>query len=692
MMGIERTEFTQFKHGLEIKTNSEQIELFNTLMQQSMPYEALFEAFDDLDVLAECAGFALSQGFISDEQLSTLLQFCNLKQESLNLQLVPIFNDQMELTKKAESIIERLVLPEDREEFLGQLKLKPISEHYFYKVTLPNPKNERINGLLMLADKHGIIRTKSTMIMRPGMSETEANEQADEIKIMGFSAGARHAILTVNNGIHCKASIPMPGIISINEINDCMMMGKRPLSVAYPGIQRESTFHRIVAGQFYLSLHDELHRTLISSIPNPIYSAYLAAISLVREKTGIKWSKELWDAVDMEIDIFMDQSRRQRENLSPEEITRGFLDVLNVQIASEFRPTALFSATSLNDTMWILLLDLYFNKASWLERGIDIRYFSQHYVYKEYYDLIEREGPGLENLSLAEQIVVLKYTSLNLPVPATAQALFVKKNREQGNYIQVEVDGKPIIASKEQAVRFIETLLETVSLFSNTSENISLFKDIILKDPVSFRAYIDYSLLYKLREIFRQQMDEYYHAYDQAIQSSKETFNAFINDMSELSIVLDTFKMHQEGILDTLETYKLSSLSGFMNFFHTIRHLSTLCKGYPKHEHRFLKLFEHYIFQPKHIDAGFLAIYISNLDDIQMLGYYFPQREQEICEAAMKIFPAEFANVKPQFFLKRSSHSSSSARSSQSRDAFFQNESSESAQPGTSNEKPQLKS
>ncbi|KTC92244.1 hypothetical protein [Legionella cincinnatiensis] len=440
------TLFSQFSHGLKIETSPEQYDAFMAIISNqalSVSLVQLMRLFDnDVDKIARCAAYAFSKSSITTEQFSSLLELRTIIKEGTFYECIDFFDENQKLTPKSQRFLANFLSKDELEVFVDLLKSKPSSEHYFYSITLDisAQNNQRLKQLLKFARFHRLIHF-----------EDEKLDIANNIVINGFSAGARDALLKTFYGEHTKEEFPLPGTISINEIDAFVHRRIRPMAVSYPGIANPSSFHGIEASVYYLTLHDQIHRVLMSSIPNHTFYSFLHAIDVVRKLTGMQWSKEIWHSLDMDFIRYPHMSKEERDKKSPEFICNELLQILSQGISSEEnRAIGLFTPFGSNDTMWLLMIHFCFNREEWKNQfSIDPALFNPKSEYMDYYRFVLKHQGELIGKTLTEQIVYIKSAWLQQPIPQ-GKAEF-KKDSER--FIQIALDGELMPPLKKDVLK-----------------------------------------------------------------------------------------------------------------------------------------------------------------------------------------------------------------------------------------------
>ncbi|WP_131781983.1 hypothetical protein [Legionella gresilensis] len=350
---------------------------------------------------------------------------------------------------------------EEKKRFLSLLKEKPSSDQCFFVVNIPrsllqnNDENtERLNGLLQLSNNIKIILKSPTPVIEREYTpfveltdELEEGEKEEEFyPIVVFSAGARDALTKAIYDTHAKSLYASIGRFNIDDIERSIRNYGRYASTAYPGVEDETSFHKVIARVFFLTLHDEAHRRLISTIPDFAFEALLQAIDVVRAKTDIKWSKEIWDTLDMEVGEFLNETQAFRNQTSPQARTQTFSRLLNAKVYTEVRPMGLFTDSPFIETTWLLVIDIVLNKKNWQIFSIDESAFPEGTFYKDMINCIQKNKQALENEpSPARQVAIVMSQYFNLLAQNSNDVKFEK----QGRYLQLSQGTKPFLFTKE---------------------------------------------------------------------------------------------------------------------------------------------------------------------------------------------------------------------------------------------------
>ncbi len=342
-----------------------------------------------LDPMVIHAAYAFSKQRLTPHQLANLLELRVLLLEFDVVKIIPLLNhDADSFTEDERRILADNFVTANLDKFYSLLKNKPASERCLYVVeekSADDKKFEKIEKLLTYANNLRIISQKK---YRDLSLEEKANPT---INFTYPCMGVRDALTELRFGVHKKSAFPRVGPLTKEDIEASVRKMGRYVAEDYPGAPREKIFHGIeiaLSGFTYLMLHDELHRQIASSIPILTYVEFIAAIDLIRKKTGFVWSREVWDGFDMELTVFLDEPSDTRDKVDEKHCTENFLKIVSAIVASESRKIGLFTPSPYIETTWLLLIDFFENEKSWRALFINPAYFPEDHPYHEIYQFI----------------------------------------------------------------------------------------------------------------------------------------------------------------------------------------------------------------------------------------------------------------------------------------------------------------
>ncbi len=366
--------------------------------------------------------------------------------EFSDIRIIPMMNDQETLTDEARDILSGFIKPEAHYAFMNEIRKKPKSEWYFF--IFSDDKNldvtdDLVSSAAALRIINCDVDTQNSALVSRSKKSKDTHRYLKPVKriLTTLSAGAIGVLTELRYGAHGKFIFPRLGEQSIDEMDLSIQRYGRYCAVSYPGIENAKTFHHVKAKSFYLSLHDKLHIQIASTIANPLYEAWLSAINLVREKTKIHWSKEIWNCLDMEFIEFVKYTDKQRDDPSNHKITEDFLKLLSASVATEKKLAGLFSPSPFIETTWLLLIDLVVRRNFWLNKNIDPDFFPYQTIYGAMYQFILKNSEALNDTQTpAQQVFNMmqlyfsKYLSTHVK---RDQNIYFEKPKGNGNYIQL---------------------------------------------------------------------------------------------------------------------------------------------------------------------------------------------------------------------------------------------------------------
>lgn len=459
-----------------------------------------------LDKIALHTAYAFSTEQLTSDQVITLLDWRAMMLEFAEVKIVPLLDSFGQLTEDAIRFFTfNNIDNKELDQLTTSIKLLPQSEQCFFSLT-DNTDLDSTSNLRTLAEGLKLIHSIVTPIgrsnqggHRPQISDGIelppdgiVNSQP-LVTFITLTAGIRTILTQRLFGLDAKSIYPRLGEMGIDDIDRSMRSKGRYIELDFPGIKKTGSFHNIKAKSFYLSLHDELHRQLTSSIPNPCYEALFSAIDVVREKTGIRWSKEIWNATDCEVSEFLFLDKAQRNNKSIESVSNQFKRLIDASILSEKRLVGLFSDNPLLETNWILMIDMFFRKDFWLTKGIDPNEFEQSSAHGEIYDFIVRNESLInDKQSPAEQVFIMMNLYLSEKGSHNVQEYSdeIRFSKQKGdNYLQLRRNKKLCFISKQGVLEhskiYCFAIRNNISLSRLSDKIINVLKDDKIKSLIT---------------------------------------------------------------------------------------------------------------------------------------------------------------------------------------------------------------
>jgi len=415
-------------------------DLCNALEQGQSPQVIWDSQFQkNSDALARCAVRALRDKRIQQQQAATLLQLRQVHEIASSWRMRPL-----ESKKSTNEDDDRLsfyfpdnLSPSNR---IQEIKSLPPSEQYYFDITIDVSKIQDTRILKLLDAGHDlkIVYFQSQELehlvkhLNPPYRPT-----SQMLRFSVLSAGAMELVTQLRFGKHAASAIPRLGKLRLEDIIQNAKDGTRYVAYSHPEVPVQTVFHDILAKPFYLTLHDEAHRQLISSFPNSVYKAFQRALQVVQNKTGFHLSKDLMNGFDAEINDFLKLKPRTRDTIASGFRTSEFCKLLCAKVFSTQEPLGLFSDDiSDTDTCLLLMIDVHENPDVWSKLGIEPKHFPAYYraLYKQVsdqWDLIKNKNP-------ATQVAILKQTKPTADEEKPCTAAFIKYK----GYVQLQVNGK----------------------------------------------------------------------------------------------------------------------------------------------------------------------------------------------------------------------------------------------------------
>lgn len=606
--------------------------LFSLGISAKLPFSQFADWFQgDLDQLAYCAVYAFSKGRISRAATATFLEYRSMKKDFPAVNITDISSTDSspeEVDKLMEGYFDYI---NDKQKCLALIQKMPRYEACLFSVSVPADHLPSIGEFLGLADNLKIIQKSMMPLPKvrtyPEVEEAEGSEESEQFLTATIgSVSVKNAITTAIYGEHAKQYYPRLGKFTIDMMGDSIENYGRYVSVDYPDVATAKSFHKIKSSPTYVTLHDEVHRRLTSTIPNPVYAAFLDAINLAREKTGMKWSKEIWDAMDMEVGEFLN-SEIVYENYNANDIkqnTEYFARLLNANVYTENRPAALFTAFAYVDTTWLLMIDIALQSGKWRKKGIDLSTLPITNPYRLFYEFVLTNKDKIVNTSSAEQVAIIKSEWFGIPYKQGNEIAF-KKEQIGTRYIQVKVDDNSVGSDKEDDFRDRRQILQNKSIkmvlknADKSIENASLamLLGFIIHDPHLFN-FIYESNQITLPGLFnnRKFSDTYSH-FKAAMTKAFVDFS--IQSISDLLKILKNVHNAQDKNEFILQLLKKDQ--GFGRLSWNLSDLYTLIKLIPEYKQEILSS----VLSSTPGNQDLLLLMESNLEEVEKSNKHLPE-------------------------------------------------------------------
>ncbi|QBR83350.1 hypothetical protein E3983_02600 [Legionella israelensis] len=429
---------------------------------------------------------AFQSGKITRLQITTFLEGLYLHRHFSNTSVIALLDKKQcihpLLASQLRNMIASMLLPrlltnEDIEDIMGR----------FQQFVLQLPVSEQL--VFQFTDDRKEYRPLQEFFIGSGvLAETYRDMDHNKSVLFHLSMGLRDALMKALYGENAKALFPRLGRFSIDLIDAGMHRGGRYSCVPFSKTAETESFHGQNAGVFYALLHDEVHRRLISAIPNHLYQAVFHSIDLIREKTGVKWSHFIWNMVDLEFQFNDQNANGKMEDTASS--TRAFCEILSGKLLTQDELFGLFTASPKNISIWILLLDMFEHPDAWKRYGVVAEHLTIPYL--SLFQQIEAQQKQLAGKTLAEKVLYLYASCLENESYETSCSLrFTVKGTKGRKAIVMTTD------SPEEDKKFKELSESDCQL--SWSEKVYLSNPLVSIDKYLVRGYWD---LEKLLDIY----------------------------------------------------------------------------------------------------------------------------------------------------------------------------------------------
>lgn len=412
------------------------------LFQHSTPQGSMLDLYEgNHDDLCRATVYLYSQDKITHDQAVVVLEWVAIHKSAIPAKTYHLFDESGELNSQIYKVmLSRGVNKDILTKFINLAKLLPASDQCYYRINLSN-QDAATNSSSPFVN---LLTTVKVFFQ---------TETKDDFFVL--SASSRNMFTKALYGHHAKLLTHRLGMFDINDIERSVRRYSRYSAIYYPDTPYPPSFHGIVAAIFFVMMHDEAHRQSISSINNRVYAALIAAIDMVREKTGIKWSKEIWNSFDVEFLGMVYVTNEIRNPTNSLQYTFSFIDLISGLIASTQTPFGLFTPSPLNDTAWLLVIDLLVEPADkWMQYNINHIAFSYDlFPFHHLYSFVQQHLHDIKKLdSPAKQVVYIK------------QQYFMLGDLKDGEYafqlddkrcINATHNGVSLVLSKHHAMNLI---------------------------------------------------------------------------------------------------------------------------------------------------------------------------------------------------------------------------------------------
>jgi hypothetical protein len=237
---------------------------------------------------------------ISSQQAYSCLYIYQARQQFKDLKGCAVLDEKGNFTPEAEkyllpSLNKSNLFTAIEKKLLDSFKLLiltlPVSERYFFMANLagnPNPTDLTLQ-----------LAVNGTFL---------SNIEYASTQFIYLTAGLKDAVGITRFGVtqHARC-IPRLGVQTKDDIEAGIRKDIRPSAIRIDGKQDPMMIHEFKdASPLIVSMHDDYHRDILSSIPSECRRGIERLIDITRENILKKpWSREIWDWVDNENRYFM---------------------------------------------------------------------------------------------------------------------------------------------------------------------------------------------------------------------------------------------------------------------------------------------------------------------------------------------------------------------------------------------------
>lgn len=422
----------------------------------------------NLNFMQDMVLLAFHQKLLTRQQAAAFLEYASMKLDFSSVRIFDVFLHDGKISNEFLLLLAQFADSKSKEKLIASLKGKKNFECCFFGIDIDKDKilDPKIDGTLQVANKLKIVHYTTTMIPRLDLPENEEREPASIYNVRSFNTIMRDLLTQAIYGEHAKNLYTRLGIFSVDDIERSVKKFGRYSAIDYYAVPCAKEFHGVKAQAFFNTLHDELHRRLISTIPNPVFSAYLHMVDVVREKSGLKpaikdghpisqgvFSTEIWDGFDMECGLFVNDARNNEERKN--NVTKDLIKMMHADVYTENRPVGLCPSSPYIDTTWLVMIDMVLNKDIWQKYLIDASQISADPLYGELYQFVVTHQEILRHeASPIKQIAKIK--ALWFGMTYDEKKLLGFRRRE--NLIELSYDKNamnPTLCSKKIALKML---------------------------------------------------------------------------------------------------------------------------------------------------------------------------------------------------------------------------------------------
>lgn len=256
------------------------------------------------------------------------------------------------------------------------------------------------------------------------------------------------------------------GKFSIDAIEKGHRKNIRIHALGFPG-----TFRTVRAHDYNITLvdatgHDANHQAAISYFPEHLYHMSLHCLDVIRKKTNIKWSEELWPLIDMFVIDSNVSVLNQKNDPNDHSFARTYSidETLSDSQCQQWMVRLLktvLSAPLFN----IILHDMITNKSTW-EQWIDVDNFVKNNTHEQFNQALQKPLTinELTHAANIQQQIIFGFITNWQSITDSILGKLIHFEKNDGNKIFVYLFGEPIGNYSNDELKIILTDIDQNNL------------------------------------------------------------------------------------------------------------------------------------------------------------------------------------------------------------------------------------
>ncbi|MDI9819714.1 MULTISPECIES: ankyrin repeat domain-containing protein [unclassified Legionella] len=237
------------------------------------------------------------------------------------------------------------------------------------------------------------------------------------------------------------------GKFSIDDVEKGHRENVRLHALGFPGTFRTTRAHGYNITLADATGHDAIHQGAISYFPEHLYHMSLHCVDVIRDKTKIKWSEELWLLIDMYVIDPSISVLNQKTDPNTHSVARTYSinEALSYSQCRQWMARLL--KHTLSDTLLnIILHDMIINKSVW-QQWIDVDNFVKSNITNQFNKPVQKPLTIYELLNETNiiQQIIFGYISGWQSITDSALGKLVHFGKNSNNRIELYLFGEPIV-------------------------------------------------------------------------------------------------------------------------------------------------------------------------------------------------------------------------------------------------------